>query len=558
MIAQAQADKPLWHVYTRRVLRRLELRDFAIIQELALDLSPGLNVLTGETGAGKSIVVDALGLLAGARADVSFVRAGAQDALVQGEFEGVGLNTAGRRVSTGGRHGARVDGEHVTVGELTERVGEVVAVFAQHGALELQGTAAQRAQLDRLLPEEDKERLAEHRQAFARRGQVAARLGEVRSAMRERARRQDVLAYQVHEIETAKPTPGEDETLEAELETLRNAERIVQGAGAAYGALAGDDAGASQLAAQALRELRSAARHAPALAPLADDLETAVTGLGAVSNEIEAFLGTFEADPARLDAVQARLAKLDELKRKYGEDLPTVIAFGARARLELEELGALDEDEASLEREDAQLAARMAELARGLTAARRRAARHLSEQVQPLLVRLGMPNATFEVRVEPLERPHASGSDDVTFMFGANAGEPLGPVSQIASGGELSRLMLALHLVTGATQRTLAFDEVDAGVGGKAAREVGALLAELALGRQVLVVTHLAQVAAFADAHFVVAKAQSSGRTTTSVRRVEGDERAEELARMLSGTVTGASLEHARELVATAPRSRAH
>jgi len=539
------------------VLRRLELRDFAIIQELSLDLSPGLNVLTGETGAGKSIVVDALGLLAGARADVAFVRAGAQDALVQGEFDSGGLSSAGRRVSTSGRHGARVDGEHVTVGELTERVGEVVAVFAQHGALELQGAAAQRSQLDRLLPEEDRARLTEHRQAFVRRSQVAARLEEVRAAKRERARRQDVLTYQVQEIETSRPEPGEDEALETELETLRNAERIVQSAGAAFGALAGEDGGAAQLAAHALRELRTAARHAAALAPLADDLEAAVTGLGAVSEEVEAFLGSFDADPARLDAVQARLAKLDDLKRKYGEDLSAVIAFGERAKQELQELGALDEDEAALEREDAQLAARMAELAKQLTAARQRAARQLDEQVQPLLVRLGMPNAAFEVRVSSLDRPHATGSDDVTFMFGANAGEPLGPVSQIASGGELSRLMLALHLVTGATQRTLAFDEVDAGVGGKAAREVGALLAELALGRQVLVVTHLAQVAAFADAHFVVSKGESGGRTTTTVRRVEGDARAEELARMLSGTVTGASLEHARELVAAAPRSRA-
>ncbi len=540
------------------MLRRLELRDFAIIQELSLDLSPGLNVLTGETGAGKSIVVDALGLLAGARADVAFVRAGANDALVQGEFESDELSTAGRRVSTGGRHGARVDGEHVTVAELTQRVGELVAVFAQHGALELQGAAAQRSQLDRLLPEEDRSRLAEHRQAYARRGQVAARLEEVRAAKRERARRQDVLTYQLEEIEAARPKPGEEESLGAELETLRHAERIVQGAGAALEALTGEGDGASGLADVALRELRAAARYAPSLAPLSGDLENAVTALGAVAAEVEAFLSTFEADPMRLDAVQARLAKLDDLKRKYGPDLEAVIAFADRARQELEELSGLDEDEAALEREEAELSQRMTGLAAALTTARRDAAKRLSAQVLPLLERLGMPGASFEVRVSPLDRPQASGNDDVTFVFGANPGEPPGPVAQIASGGELSRLMLALHLVTGATQRTLAFDEVDAGVGGRAAREVGALLAELATGRQVLVVTHLAQVAAFADAHFVVSKAEEGGRTVTSVRRVDGDERAEELARMLSGTVTGASLEHARELVAAAPRPRAH
>ncbi|HEX7001194.1 MAG TPA: DNA repair protein RecN [Trueperaceae bacterium] len=539
------------------MLRRLELRDFAIIQELSLELSAGLNVLTGETGAGKSIVVDALSLLAGARADVAFVRAGADDALVQGEFDGVVLQTAGRRVSASGRHAARLDGELVTVSELADRVGELVAVFAQHGALELQGAAAQRAQLDRLLSDQDRAALTEHRQAFARRGQVAARLEEVRAAMRERARRQDVLAYQLQEIEAAKVAPGEDDALESELATLRHAERIGQAASAAYVALAGEEPSATQLAADALRELRSAARHAPQLTALADDLETAVTGLSAVAAEVEAFLSGFDPDPGRLDAVQARLAKLDDLKRKYGDDLPAVVAFAERARRELAELEALDEDEAELEREEAQLAGRLAQLGAGLSAARRHAAQELAAQVTPLLARLGMPSAAFEVKVAPLEQPHASGSDDVTFLFGANPGEPLGPVSQIASGGELSRLMLALHLVTGAAQQTLAFDEVDAGVGGRAAREVGALLAELATGRQVLVVTHLAQVAAFADAHFVVTKTEQGGRTVTRVRRVQGDERAEELARMLSGTVTGASLEHARELVAAAPRPRA-
>src|SRR5690606_8356371 len=291
---------------------RIELRDFAIIRELDLELSPGLNVLTGETGAGKSIVVDALALLAGARADVAFVRSGAQTALVQGEFDDGDLTTASRRVALSGRHGARIDGEHVTVAELAERVGRLVAVFAQHGALELQGSAAQRAQLDRLLPEDARQALQRHRRAFQRRAEVAARLAEVRAAQRERARRLDVLAYQVQEIGEAQPRPGEEEELAAELDALRHAERSVQGTGAV------------QLAAEARRELSAAARHAPALAALADDLDAALTGLGAVAAEVESFLAGFEADPARLDAVQARLAKLDALKRKYGDDVAAV------------------------------------------------------------------------------------------------------------------------------------------------------------------------------------------------------------------------------------------
>ena len=539
------------------MLRRIELRDFAIIRELDLELSPGLNVLTGETGAGKSIVVDALALLAGARADVAFVRSGAQTALVQGEFDDGDLTTASRRVALSGRHGARIDGEHVTVAELAERVGRLVAVFAQHGALELQGAAAQRAQLDRLLPEDARQALQRHRRAFQRRAEVAARLAEVRAAQRERARRLDVLAYQVQEIDEAQPRPGEEEELAAELDALRHAERIVQGAGAALAALAGEETGAVQLAAEARRELSAAARHAPALAALADDLDAALTGLGAVAAEVESFLAGFEADPARLDAVQARLAKLDALKRKYGDDVTAVLAFRDAAARERDDLLALDEDEAGLAREEAQLSAELERLAATVTAARRAAAQRLEAQVAPLLARLGMPGAVFEVAVTPLPEPNASGADEVSFRFGANVGEPPGPVSQIASGGELSRLMLALHLVTGATQPTLAFDEVDAGVGGRAAREVGALLGELGRGRQVLVVTHLAQVAAYADAHFVVSKAEEGGRTLTTVRPVTGRERVEELARMLSGTVTDASLSHAEELLSEAA-SRAH
>jgi len=540
------------------VLRRIELRDFAIIRELELELSPGLNVLTGETGAGKSIVVDALALLAGARADASFVRAGADTALVQGEFEGEDVASAARRISLSGRHGARVDGELVTVGELAERVGRLVAVFAQHGALELQGSAAQRAQLDRLLPEDARQALQAYRRAFQRRAEVAARLAEVREAKRERARRLDVLAYQIQEIDEAKPRVGEEDELEAELQTLRHAERVVQGAGAALTALSGEDAAAVHLTADALRELTAAARYAPALEPLARDLDAALTGLSAVAAEVESFLASFEADPARLDAVQARLSKLDDLKRKYGDDVAAVLAYRDAAVKERDELLALDEDEEALAREEQELAEDLARLAAEVTAARRSAAQRLEAQVAPLLRRLGMPHAVFTVAIEPLAEPNANGADEVTFLFSANLGEPPGPVSQIASGGELSRLMLALHLVTGAAQPTLAFDEVDAGVGGRAAREVGALLGELGRGRQVLVVTHLAQVAAFADAHFVVTKAEEDGRTLTTVRRVTGRERAEELARMLSGTVTEASLSHAEELLSEAAALRAH
>ena len=534
------------------MLRRFELRDFAIISDLGFDLTPGLNVLSGETGAGKSIVIDALELLAGGRADVAMVRGGADSALVQGEFSAPGPLSASRRLALNGRHSARLDGELVTVAELAARCGPLVAVFAQHGALDLQTPAAQRSQLDRLLAEEALVALRSFRADFQRRLKVRERLAEVDGAKRERARRLAVLDFQIDEISSSELRQGEDVELEAELGGLRNAERILQATSNALEALTSEEASAVSLTADALRELRSAQRHAGGLAPLADELDTALTALSAVSAEVEAFLQGFEADPARLDQVQARLAKLEDLKRKYGDDLAEVLGFLETITQERDRLRALDEDEAELLAEDERLGRSLAEAGERLSSGRRAAKSRLEREVGPLLRQLGMPNASFEVALAAAERPSAAGLDDVGFLFSANKGEAPGPLSQIASGGELSRLMLALHLITGAEQQTLAFDEIDAGVGGRAAHDVGALLSALARDRQVLVVTHLAQVAAFADSHFVVSKDLAGARTVTSVTRLGDAERPHELARMLSGSVTQASLEHAAELLAQA------
>lgn len=535
--------------YTWPVLSRLELRDFAIIDELDLDLTPGLNVLSGETGAGKSIVIDALELLAGARADAGLVRAGADSALVQGEFSGDRLQSASRRLALNGRHSARLDGELVSVAELAERCGSLVAVFAQHGAVDLQTPVAQRAQLDRLLDDDAREALRTFRHDFQERVKLQERLAEVEAAKRDRARRLDVLDFQIAEIQAQEPRPGEDAELEAELSGLRNAERILQSSSGALEALNGEESSAIALTAVALRELRSAQRHVADLGPLADELDTALTALSAVSAEVEAFVQGFDADPARLDAVQARLAQLETLKRKYGNDLSEVLAFLSAAVEERQELQGLDEDEAELRAADATLERSLSASGARLTAGRQAASERLERETGPLLKRLGMPNSRLLVKVAPAGRTSAAGLDEVAFLFSANTGEAPGPLSQIASGGELSRLMLALHLVTGADQQTLAFDEIDAGVGGRAAHDVGALLGTLARDRQVLVVTHLAQVAAFADTHFVVSKGVQDGRTVTTVERLDDSKRPAELARMLSGSVTAASLEHAAELL---------
>ncbi len=534
------------------MLRTLELRDFAIVDELAMELHAGLNVLTGETGAGKSIVVDALELLGGGRPDLAMVRAGAQSALVQGTFTGASFESAGRRVALNGRHAARLDGELVTVTELSEAVGGALRVYGQHSAHQLLAPAAQLSQLDRLLAPEASADLARHKELFAESQAVAARLSALRDSERERSRRLDGLRFELNEIDTTKPRGGEDEELEAELTALRHAERIVAGGGRAFQALAADDGGALTFAAEALRELEGAGRFSPPLAALADDLRELVSGLGAVSGEVEGFLTDFQADPNRLDLVQARLAALDALKRKYGPSLSDVIAYRASAAAEATGLAGADDEIGLLTERLAGLATELDAIGARLTAARRAAARTLTEQLLPLLHQLGLPQARFEVVLARAAKRTRTGSDDVTFEFGANPGEPARAVHEVASGGELSRIMLALHLVTGSDLPTLVFDEVDAGVGGETANRVGALLARLAGARQVIVVTHLAQVAAFADAHFKVEKHALDDRTVARVARLGDEERTVELARLLSGTLTDTSLKHALELRALA------
>jgi DNA repair protein RecN (Recombination protein N) len=531
------------------VLRTLELRDFAIVDALALELEPGFNALTGETGAGKSILIDALSLLTGGRADSTLIRAGRDAALVQGLFEDAPFESASRRLSRNGRHSARIDGEVVTVSELVERSAELVAIFGQHGATELMRPGAQRRQLDRMLSADAADELQRYHQAFRRYREVTAALSELREAARDRARRLDMLAFQIGEIEAAELTPGEETRLEAEVERLRHAERIALSASHAFSALADAEPNAVERAAEGLRELRTAARHDARLEALVTDLEQAATALQAVADEVGSFLSDFQADPARLDVAQGRLAAIETLRRKYGASVADVLDFRDGASRERERLEHVEADTRALEQEAAHLREQLEASAGTLTAARQRAADELGSELLPLLAELGMDRARFEVELETTEELGPHGRDGVRFRFVAHPGEPPAPLSDVASGGELSRVMLALNLVTGNELPVLAFDEIDAGIGGRTARAVGALLKRLSERHQVLVVTHLPQVAAFADAQYAVTKEELGGRTVTRVARLDRPSRLEELARMLSGRVTEASLHHAEELL---------
>lgn len=537
------------------MLTALELKDFAIVDELRLDLAPGLNALTGETGAGKSILVDALALLVGQRADSTMIRAGCSAALIQGLFEGVSIDSAARRLQAGGRSSARIDGELVNVGELAERVGALVAVHGQHAAQALSQAEEPRRRLDRLLGEADSLELERYRESYAEYRRSVKALTESSAGARERERRRDTLRFEIEEIGDARLSTGEDTRLRQRSESLRHGERIVQGAARALSSLSEGERAAVPLLASAARDLAAAAAHQPSLAPLARELSDAAAGVQATGDEIESFLAEFDIDPAELDRVEERLVRIQSLERKYGDGVDAILAYRDDAAAELEGLEGADHDAAMLQRQVETVRGELERLGARLSAARRTAATRLSNEVSGLLARLGMPGARFEVRLEALEEAGAHGFERVRFAFGANPGEPVGELSAVGSGGELSRVMLALDVVTGSDRPVLVFDEVDAGVGGQTARAVGSLLKRLSRQHQVLVVTHLPQVAAFADAQYFVEKQSKEGRTVTRLHRLEPHEREQELARMLSGSVTDASLRNARELVAKSEAS---
>jgi len=531
------------------VLSALELFDFAIADHVTVELGAGLNVLTGETGAGKSLLVDALALLAGGRADAGLVRAGRDSALVQAAFAGAPPLVVARRVVREGRNLARIDGEVVTVADLQAALGPRLGIFGQHAFQTLLDGAEQRALLDRRLDAGAAAALAEYRATWAERVEVQRRLAALRAAARDRARALDLLRYQVDEIDAAKLRPGEDALLDARLEALRHLERVRGGVLEAVDALTAEETGAAERLAAAVRALAGAARHDEALRPFHGELADAWTAVQAIAGELESALERLEAEPGELDRLEGRRAELDALERKYGPGVDGVLRMRATLAAELDALTRADADDADLARREAALTATLAAAARLLGDGRRRVADALAPAVVAVLRELALPHARFDVDLAPRAELGPDGAERVAFRFGANRGEPVADLREVASGGELARVMLALHAAAGSDVPTLVFDEVDAGLGGRTGRAVGEVLARLARGRQVLVVTHLAQVAAFADRHLRVDKAEVDGRTVTRVAALTGEERVAELARMLAGDDGDAARQHARALL---------
>jgi DNA repair protein RecN (Recombination protein N) len=550
------------------MLIELRIRDYAVIDELRLELGPGLTVLTGETGAGKSIVVGALSLLLGERASADVVRSGADRARVEAVFDVAhrpevedALRSAGlepqddllilaREVAAEGRNRAWVNGSPATAGTVGELGRLLVDLHGQHEHQTLLRGDEQRWILDAYA---GASAVAErvrglHREAAG----LRQRLDDLEARRRESESRADFLRFQWQEIHEAGVQAGEDIQLEDEVRRLENAEGLLQGAQAvAEGLYGGDEAVSDRLA--ALRdEVRALARVDPALTGDAAALEEAYHEVVEVGRRLEGYAASVELDPSRLEEVRARLDRLFRLKRKYGPGVEDVLATGAALRSELDQLEGAGESRTRLAEERDATLARLGEAAAVLSRLRGEAAARLSGEVESLLPDLGMRGAVIRVQLQPLPEVGAVGAERVEFLASLNAGFEPRPLGRIASGGELSRVMLALKSILARVDRvpTLIFDEIDAGVGGAAAVGLAARLQEVANHHQVLVITHLPQVAARARRHLLVEKVPRQGLTATDLRPLEGEDRVVEVARMLGGDPESrTSRQHARELL---------
>ncbi len=561
------------------MLLELRVENYAVIDNVAVEFAPGLNLLTGETGAGKSILIDALALLLGDKASADAVRHGADKAVVAAVFEseskaldsvleenGLDADDAQlilrREIAAGGKGRVFVNNQPATVAVLRQLAPHLAVIHAQNEAVLAFDVASRLSLLDSfagsgLPPVAD---------AFTSWSGIRNRIADLERDEQDRIRLLDLWSFQRKEIAGANLQAGEDLKLEAEKRLLANSERILSAAMGAYDALYEGNVSASALIRSAARQLEELARIDEKFRESLAQLDSARITVEDIGQTLRDYAEDVEASPDRLAEVEDRLAALDRLKRKYGPTLDEVITAGDELDRKLNEMENKDEVLRKLRAELAQAAERYLEASRSLSRQRYEAARKLEKQVESEVNELAM-KARFKVEVAGSDEEGnwtSKGFDSVRYLISANPGEPLGPVEEIASGGELSRVMLALkttieagmpgraraHAAKGGGLRTLVFDEIDAGIGGRAAEAVGKKLKQLAATKQVLCITHLPQIASFADQHFLIEKKESGGRTRTSVRQLDTSERTKELARMISGAkLTDTSLAHAEQML---------
>ena len=550
--------------YKRRdMLRFLRVRNFALIDQLELHFEDGFNLLSGETGAGKSVIVDALGLLAGSKASAEMVRTGESRAIVEAVFEAdlkaelgrLGLDAGDleaemiirREISPDDRNRVFINNQPTTVSSLRELAPSLLDIHGQH---EQQTLLDHARQLDLIDAYADSARLAgKVREIFTTVEAAEAELAELIAEHARKIERSDLLIFQRDEIQKTDPQPGEAEEVRRKLEVLSNAEKLLGAAARGYEALYEAETSVVSTIAQVERVLREAAQHDSRLERLIEQIETARISLQDVAYALRDYAGNVDADPQQLEQAQGRLAELERLHRKYGPDL---LEHLHKVRRELDSIGLTETKKDELQIRLAALKKEYAEAASLLSGKRRAASKSLESAVERELKSLAMPQARFVIAWQDVSPGRASGIDRPELLISPNSGEEPRPLERIVSGGELSRVMLALRsvLAVDRPQKTLVFDEIDAGIGGKAAETVGQKLKELSMRYQVLCVTHLAQIAAFAAHQYRIDKNVLDGRSVTRVAALHGDERIEELVRMMSGSrVTHAAREHVKELL---------
>lgn len=569
------------------MLSEIDVRNYALIERLSLRFGNGFNVLTGETGAGKSLVIDCVGLVIGGRASSESVRAGCDSAVVEAVFnisdvpdveallleQGIDPEPDGtlivtREVSRQGRSRCRLNGRIVTLTALSAIGERLVDIYGQHEYQSLARPSRHIGLLDAFGGARLEQVRDSVRQLYEEWRECEEELAELRQHARERAQRADLLAFQVNEIESANLEPGEDVHLVAEQTVLANAESLYDAVVRAYSLIYEssypDIASARDMLGEALEELDNASRIDGTLTSLAESLSALCDHTTEISRALREYRDSIEFDPERLAEVEERLSAISRLKRKYGDSLADVIDHGQLAREELESMTGAGRRVDELEGRSAALSEELGNCASKLSAMRCEIAAELEKEVSRELRDLSMPHAVFKVDVGRKRDGHEivvdgtpvvigpDGFDNVEFLFSANPGEEPRPLARIASGGEMSRVMLAIKSVLAVADAmpTMVFDEVDAGIGGEAAIAVASKLANIGKVRQVLAVTHLPQIAAVADNHYAVSKLERSGRTEVTVEKLDIEERVTEVARMLAGEApSSVTVAHAREML---------
>ena len=549
------------------MLLRLRASNFAIIDNIEVEFKPGFSVLSGETGAGKSILIDALIFAMGAKASADILRTGADQAEVEAVFAVNSKSAAGiqieelglaegeelilrRQYGSQGKSRSWVNSKSASLSMLFQLAGKLVDIYGQHDYQTLLAPEQHLNFLDEFAGTWQK--FKNYPELFAHYQSLVAEYARLSMSDQERKEREDFLKFRISELERSNLTPGEEPELETERERLKHSELLRKASESGHKELYLQDGSIAEKISRVQTELEKASAHDPSLARLAKELSDARGSVEEIGRELGAYLQKLESDPGRLEEIEERLAEIRSLKRKYHAEVPELTALLMQSKKELEELGNYEYRSGEMKAGMESARQKVLELARELSKERKSRARTLSKNVEQMLSELGMEKSKFEVRFEPLAEPSPNGIDLAEFFISPNPGEELKPLSKIASGGELSRIMLALRgiLAGKVSAPVLIFDEVDAGIGGAVAEVVGKKLKSLSSKNQVLCVTHLAQIARFADHHYQVFKRLEKGRTVTRIRELGREDRVEELARMLGGVkITDKTRAYAREML---------